>query len=231
MRWFKLYPQKWLLGSTRFELSIEQRAVFVDFLALASLHDPPGEFVFYSIEQLATQFQVSVSLVESTIKRCVETKKIEFFPKKNRTVIKNWKKYQSEYDRQKPYRSREKANNKVTTSDVSKLPLEGEEEEKRKEVEVEEKERKREKGEGEPSLPKQTFFSLLKSFPSYPFQEKEDEPIFEHFSNRIDLIEQTQKKIAWWKENLHALNSSKKNPRQQLIEFLLQEVDFRAERR
>jgi hypothetical protein len=227
MKWFKIYPQKWLLGSTRWELSLEERALFIDFLSLASLNDPPGEFSFFSLSQLADQCRAPQKVVENAIEHFVLSQKIEYFPKKNKIRITNWKKYQSEYERQKPYRPREKASNKVTPKVVTKLLLEREGEgEGEIEIEGEEKEKEREIKEGEPSNSKKQFFSILKSFPSYPFQEDQDGQVFDHLAKKIDIAGQTRKKIAWWKENPKAIHSKKKPMRQQLIEFFLEEVEF-----
>jgi hypothetical protein len=122
MQWFKIHAQRWFLGSTRFELSPEQRAAWIDVLARASLNDPPGEFEYYSLEQLAAQFQMSLILVKNSLKRFVEVKKIAHDPKKKSIKILNWAKYQSEYERQKPYRKKQECN-LVTAKNVTKLSL------------------------------------------------------------------------------------------------------------
>jgi hypothetical protein len=229
MQWFKIHAQRWFLGSTRFELSPEQRSVWIDTLARASLNDPPGEFSYYSLDQLAVQFQVPIELLKISLKRFIKVQKIKHNGKEKFIKISNWAKYQSEYERQKPYRKgkspQESHCNKVTPKVVTKLPLEerrGEEEKIREEVEGEEREIK----EGEISTSKLQFFKLLRSFPSYPFQEEEDSSVFDHLKGRIDIIKQTKRKILWWQKNPQALLSKKKSPRQQLIEFFLEEVEF-----
>jgi hypothetical protein len=235
MKWFKIYPQKWLLGSTRFEISLEQRAIFIDFLSMASLNDPPGEFPYFSLDQLGHQCCCAREIVEKAIERLIQTEKIVHFPKKKRIIIKNWAKYQSEYERQKPYRSQEKASNKVTTPDITKLPLEGEgeEEEKEKRNRNREEEKKREIQEGETSPGKIQFISILKefslSFP-YPFSQEEDGVLFDSFARKIDVITELHKKLEFWKQNPKALGSKKKSARLQLYEFFIDEVDFQREK-
>ena len=235
MQWFKIHAQRWFLGSTRFELSLEQRSVWIDVLARASLNDPPGEFCYYSLEQLAIQFQVPLELLKIALKRFIEVEKIAHNEKKKFIKILNWTKYQSEYERQKPYRKgkfpQEGACNKVTPKVVTEFPLEKNREEGEKNRrEDEEEEREMQEGEGKTSNFKHTFFKLLKSFPSYPFQEGEDGQIFDLYNERIDVIEQTQKKIQWWRENPNSLKSSKKKLRQQLISFFCDKVDFQNQR-
>lgn len=75
--WIKFYPEKWLFGSTREELTNAERAVWFDFLALAALNDPPGEFSFFSYRRLANQLNISVKLLKSLIQKASLYKKIE----------------------------------------------------------------------------------------------------------------------------------------------------------
>lgn len=145
MKWFKIYGEQWFMGSTRWELTAEQRAVWVDLLARASINDPAGQIDYYSLEQLASQFNVSLELLESTIKRSIEEKKIKSFPKTRKILIVNWKKYQSEYQRQLPYRKKDKSHSMVTKKDdksYNKVTLREEEEEEER-LEIEKKENKK----------------------------------------------------------------------------------------
>lgn len=143
MKWFKIYGERWFMGTTRWELTAEQRAVWVDLLARASINDPPGQVDYYSLGQLAQQFNVDLELLESTIKRCVEEKKIKYFENKRKILISNWKKYQSEYQRQKPYRKGDKSQSKVTEkrdNSCNKVTCREEEEEKKLDLEENRKE-------------------------------------------------------------------------------------------
>jgi hypothetical protein len=114
MKWFKIFGESWFIGSTRWELSIEQRAIFIDLLARASLNDPAGEISYFSLEQLGDQFRIPLELLENAICRCEEVGKVKHLPKKRKIVIVNWKKYQSEYDRQKVYRKQDRGLSNVT---------------------------------------------------------------------------------------------------------------------
>jgi len=117
--WFKLHAEKWLLGSTHYELTPEERSVWIDFLALATIHNPPGEFTFFNFQQLSNQCNVSANLVEKCIKTFEKFDKIEVVD--NVISIKNWKKYQSEYQRQKPYRQGERLVTSSPNTAVTKV--------------------------------------------------------------------------------------------------------------
>ena len=62
--------------------------------------------VGYLDQQLADLFQISVQKWVACKKKLVETDRVEV-SENNVIRIKNWGKYQSEYERQKPYRERE----------------------------------------------------------------------------------------------------------------------------
>ena len=82
MSWIKVFCEQWLLGSTRFELTHEQRAIFIDILVRAGLNDPPGQVNFVSFEQLAANFAAPIELVEGTVNRGVETDKFQLKKKR-----------------------------------------------------------------------------------------------------------------------------------------------------
>jgi hypothetical protein len=75
--WIKLCPEKWIFGSTREEMTPAQRAVWVDFLALAYINDPPGQINFTSFRRLANQLYISRRLLTSTIKAALANDKIQ----------------------------------------------------------------------------------------------------------------------------------------------------------
>jgi len=252
MKWFKIWGEKWFMGSTRWEFTIEQRAVFIDLVARASINDPPGQIDYYSLEQLSQQFNISLELLESTIKRCIKVKKIKSFPKKRKIMIVNWKKYQSEYDRQKVYRKKDKYQSKVKKIDdksCNKVTLrkEGEGEEKR--LEIEEKESKEDGKIIESLSPnknssnsllhsnpnsfsereitiKDQFLAMLQNCKGYPFDEAKDSLLFDIAVKDypdINILKQTGKKIAWWQNHPDAL---KANPREKLQKWFKEEYKF-----
>lgn len=73
--WFPFWIDKWLLGSTRDELTVEQCAVWVDFLALSYKDDGfirANEGMPYPIKRLAGLLNRTEKLIQSTIDRCLE---------------------------------------------------------------------------------------------------------------------------------------------------------------
>jgi hypothetical protein len=78
--WFPLYGEKWLFGSTRYELDHAERAIFIDLLALANRDNGfirANEQFAYTIEHLAGMLHADVELVQSTLLKCIEHGKLE----------------------------------------------------------------------------------------------------------------------------------------------------------
>jgi len=257
MKWFKIWGEKWFMGSTRWEFTIEQRAIFIDLVARASINDPPGQIDYYSLEQLSQQFNIPLELLESTIKRCIEVKKIKFFQKKRKITIANWKKYQSEYDRQKVYRKQDKCQSKVKKIDdksCNKVTLRKEEEGEEKRLEIEEKESKEDGKIIESLSPnknssnsllhsnsnyfsereitiKDQFLAMLRDYKGYPFDEAKDSLLFDIAVKDypdINILKQTEKKIAWWQNHPDAL---KANPREKIQKWFKEEYEFQKKDR
>jgi hypothetical protein len=77
MGWFKVCPEKWIFGSTREEMTPAERGVWMDFLALAAINDPPGQVDFFSERRLANSLNISVKLLRSTINKAIFYEKID----------------------------------------------------------------------------------------------------------------------------------------------------------
>ena len=94
--WFPLWSDKWLFGSTRHELTHEQRAIWTDLMAVGNKDDGfirANETTGYPMEQLAGLLCCSKELLETTIKICIEKGKLE--DKGNGIYyICNWENYQ-----------------------------------------------------------------------------------------------------------------------------------------
>ena len=94
--WLPLWCDKWLWGSTRIELEPDERAVWVDFLVLASKDNGwirANEGIAYPDEQLAGMLRISVELLQRAKAKFVEYGKIKIH--KDSTVeVLNWNKYQ-----------------------------------------------------------------------------------------------------------------------------------------
>jgi hypothetical protein len=224
VKWFKVWCA--ILSSTLVE---EAGAAGVGtwtlILSLAANDKTPGKFRFKSINHLARIFNMEPQILEQHLKIFEKTKRIKIKRFEDEIVLRvlKWQEYQQNPKDRVDTHNQQK-NKKV---DTQNHPRGEENREERKEREEEKREESRE----EKNNPlKEQFFSLLKSFPSYPFQEEEDNSLFDHLKDKIDILEQTKRKIDWWRQNPEASKSKKKSPRQQLIEFFLEELEFQNQR-
>ncbi len=110
-RWIKLWVNEMLTGTVRFDFSPAQRGVWCDLLVLAGncrmegiIAAGPG--VPYPHHWIAGTLNISIELLEETLEKCVKSERIS--ENSSGIHILNWSKYQSEYDRQKPYRQGKK---------------------------------------------------------------------------------------------------------------------------
>jgi len=135
-RWVKFWVAESLRGTIRFDFTPAERGVWYDLLILAGdcRQDGligPGSGVSYPLKWIAGTLNISSLLLRKTLKICKSSERIEI--NQNGIRILNWHKYQSEYERQKPFRYK-KVTPKVTSMVTQKLPVEVEED-----IEVEEK--------------------------------------------------------------------------------------------
>jgi hypothetical protein len=120
--WVKIYCDKWLEGTLRQETP-EFRGVWTDVLALAG----SGKFadtgiialangVGYTDLQIAAILRINPDIWVTCKQRLIETERISLNGA-NIIHILNWQKYQSEYQRQKPFRGdKSELQDKVTPS-------------------------------------------------------------------------------------------------------------------
>lgn len=111
--WIKLYVDQCLRGSMMSELSAAQCWQWVGFLLLGGdsmapgvifrRKDDNGGLIGYSEVTLTEMLNVDPEVYRDGIRRMVEYGKISVDEKGVITIL-NWHKYQSEYQRQKPYR-------------------------------------------------------------------------------------------------------------------------------
>ena len=124
--WIKIYCDKWLNGTIRDESS-EFRGIWVDLLVLAGSgkYGDSGEIkitdqVGFLDEQLADLLQISRQKWATIKKKLMETDRV-IIKNGNIIGIKNWSKYQSEYDRQRVYRQLEDTNDNTLENSNQKL--------------------------------------------------------------------------------------------------------------
>ena len=111
MRYIKVWVSEYLEGTIRFDLTAEERSVFVDLLAMSGRMRVKGLICArpgtpYPHHWLAGTLNIPLELLERSLAKMIETDRATEGPEGIR--ITNWKKYQSEYERQKFYRDKKK---------------------------------------------------------------------------------------------------------------------------
>jgi hypothetical protein len=138
--WVKLWTHEWLRGTSRFELTPSQRSAFVDLLAMAGDSKVPGKvcagldadgsILGFPLSYISGVLTMAESELEQVLEILAKQGRIESTtdPRGNWIItLTSWERYQSEYHRQKSYRSNStEVTGKVTTEARRKLPVEGE---------------------------------------------------------------------------------------------------------
>ena len=108
--WVKIYCDNWLTGTLRGETPA-LRGIWADLLALAGSgkYGDTGEIklqndVGLTDLQLQKLLNLSRKVWQKARKRLILTERIAINSRNVITIL-NWKKYQSEYERQKPHRN------------------------------------------------------------------------------------------------------------------------------
>ena len=109
--WIKLHINGMMNGSVRYQLEPEERATWVDLLCFAGLGVVPGiisdsDLRPYPRSFIANRLNISLDLLEGTLSKCIDEGRIS--EDDNGIHISNWASYQSEYQRQKPSRDKNK---------------------------------------------------------------------------------------------------------------------------
>jgi hypothetical protein len=100
MKWIKLWVDGWLDGTLRLDLSPDERALFVDLLALAGRSRFPGiicagEDVPYPHHILATRLGLDLDFFERTLEKLKLQDRVS--ENRNGIHIVNWDRYQPSY--------------------------------------------------------------------------------------------------------------------------------------
>ena len=107
--WIKLYPIDCLDGSIRYQLEPDERGVWYDLLNFSAICAAPGTIAdkdgrSYPLSFIANRLNIPQELLDKTLKKCTKEGRIK--DKAGVLQIANWGAYQSEYQRQKPYREK-----------------------------------------------------------------------------------------------------------------------------
>ena len=116
-KWFPFWVDKWIFGSMRIEFNLEERAIWIDLLALASKDDGyirANEDIPYPLNQLAGILIIPKDKLKKAIDKFVKKGKLIRLP--NRTLeVDKWEKYQlsESYLRVKKHREKAKSYGKL----------------------------------------------------------------------------------------------------------------------
>jgi len=107
--WVKMYVNECLEGSIRFDFTPAERSIWYDLVLMAGRCRNPGiisanEKAPYPHKYIAGMLNVDVELLESTLAKCKVSGRI--VENDSGIELVNWEHYQSEYQRQKPYREK-----------------------------------------------------------------------------------------------------------------------------
>lgn len=123
--WIKWYPAQWLHSTARDEMTAEERATFQDFVCLSALNKEPGEFKFVNFKSLSRQLNTDEIIIEKTIKKCIDKKRIELFKDDEGYICKilKWHIYQAvrKVDNDDVNNKTEKDDLKLTLNDLDKI--------------------------------------------------------------------------------------------------------------
>ena len=78
--WFPFWVDKWIFGSTRIELTLEERSIWVDLMALGAKDDGyirANKITPYPPEQLAGMLVIPADKLKSALAKFMKVGKIE----------------------------------------------------------------------------------------------------------------------------------------------------------
>lgn len=110
-RWIKMWTRECLSGTIRFDFTPAERSVWYDLIILAGDCRQEGIIAAgsgtpYPRGWIAGTLNIDVGLLEKVLDKCEKTGRITEDGQGIHII--NWTRYQSEYDRQKPYRQAKK---------------------------------------------------------------------------------------------------------------------------
>jgi len=199
--WIPLWVDKWIFGSTRIELEHDERAIWIDLMALASKDDGyirANEKTPYQDQQLAGILCCDLELLIRTKEKCVKYGKIRI-DKKGIIYLINWEGYRLTPRHKRRFEITEKEEkDRKNGHDVRKnghdVRKSGPYTETNTETDTETNTERRSiynllvevKGIGEEKAKTLTNFIVDELIPEFP---------------EVDAVEQVKKKCAWWRDN------------------------------
>jgi hypothetical protein len=110
MKWIRIWPEYIINGTTFEELDLQERGLWFSLLVLAGHSPQPGKICIadgipYTLDQIAALLRISRQTLDDGLK-ILGSPEINKIKLNGSGVIEitSWNRYQTEYDRQKPYR-------------------------------------------------------------------------------------------------------------------------------
>ena len=108
-KWIKLWVGESLRGTSRFEFTPAERGVWYDLLLMAGDcredgNISPGDGKGYPLKWIASTLNIPLPLLKTTLDKCVASDRLTVT--EDGVTINNWRRYQSEYERQKAHKDR-----------------------------------------------------------------------------------------------------------------------------
>ena len=224
--WFPFWADKWIFGSVRIECTLEERAIWIDLLSLASKdngHIRANEETPYPIMQLSGMLVIQEDKLTNAIEKFIKIGKLK--REKNDTLyIIKWDKYQFS-DRWK--REKEKEGDSRGSSGKTEHPSEKPSPYNTKENNTIQDNIKEEA----PTPTERKILNELKKVKNYSYTFTDTIEYIRELAvdfPGIDILDEIQKKVAWWRDNPL---TKKSNPHLQLRNWLKNAIRFNNERR
>jgi len=202
-KWFPFWVDKWIFGSMRIEFNLEERAIWIDLLAMASKDDGyirANEDIPYPLEQLAGTLRIPVDKLRKAVNKFVKKGKLIRLP--NRTLlVDKWEKYQlsESYLRVKKHREKTKSNGKTLHTPKKALPYYI-----RRDKNIIDNKKERPKKsyhtEQEKQILKELFTVKGLSAKKIGLLIKYLRELAIEFPD-VDCLEEIKLKVAWWRDN------------------------------
>jgi len=226
--WFPFWADKWIFGSVRIECTLEERAIWIDLLSLASKdngHIRANEDISYPIEQLAGMLMIPIDKLKSAIEKFIKIGKLKRDKNDTLYIIK-WDKYQFS-DRWK--REKEKEGDSRGSSGKTEQCSKKTAPYNTIQKNIIENNRTEE---GENLAPtERKILNELKKVKNYPYNFIDTLEYIRELAvgfPNIDILDEVQKKVIWWRDNPL---TKKSNPHLQLRNWLKNAVKFSNERK
>jgi len=225
--WFPWWPDKWIFGSMRIECTVEERAIWVDLLSLASKDNGfirANEEIPYPLEQLAGMLRIPGDIFIKAVEKFINLKdkdgKGKLTRMKDGTLyVTTWEDYQFSESYHRVQKYREKEGDKPVSNGKK---LQCNEKPLTYYITLEDNKLNYNKENTE-------ILNLLSKVKDYPYNKKRDREFIEGLITEfpdLDALEEIKKKCAWWLSNPLL---KKSNPHLQIRNWFIKAREFLKE--